>query len=186
MSNPVAPPPPHGGGSVPPPPPGYGPQPPEQGFGPAPEQGSGPTPEQGFGPAPEQPAKKRGPGRTIAKIAIGLLVVLVIAGLKFGVAKGISEAFFGDKAADAKVGDCIAEMPSVAVGEQKDADAKIVPCTSGDAAYTVVGRVNDQTEAQAQQAKGCEQYFKEGEEFSVYSSIPRGGKGYLLCLRAKA
>lgn len=186
MSNPVGPPPPGNGPVPPPPPPGFGgapqpgqgfgtaPQSPDQGFGAAPQ-----PPEQGFGAAPAPAKKKRG---KLAKIVGFIVVALVIAGLKFGV----GSLLFGDKAADAKVGDCIAATAPGATGEKKEADAKVVECTAADAAYTVVGRVDDQTEAQANDAKACEQFFKEGEAYSVFSSIPEGGKGYLLCLRKKA
>lgn len=208
------PPPPPGYGTAPPPPqPGYGPAPhqgydpapqpgygpaPQQGFGPTPEPGTGSAPEQGFGPAPQSPEQGFGPapapaappkkskGKRVLGILAVILVALVVGGLKFGVASLVANAFFGDKAKDAKVGDCIAQMPSVAVGEQTEADAKVVDCTAGDAAFTVVGRVENQTQAQAKDSTECEQYVKEGEEYSVYYSIPDGGTGYLLCLKPKA
>jgi hypothetical protein len=182
VSNPVAPPPPAGDGFPPPaqgqphgavpaqgPPPG---DPAQQGFGPAPEQGFGPAPEQGVGPAPE-PKKKSAFGRIALRI-VGAIVVFVV----ILVAK---DFLFGDKAKDAAVGDCIASSQDVKVDETTEAEAKVVDCTSGDAAFTVVGRVDGETDTKS---KSCEKFFKENEEYYVYSSEAKGG--YLLCLRPKA
>ncbi|SCL19295.1 hypothetical protein GA0070624_1725 [Micromonospora rhizosphaerae] len=129
------------------------------------------------------PAKKSG-GRKVLGI-IGIIVaVIVIAGLKFGLKSFLNQ----DETVEAKAGDCIAQLPEVADGEQKDVDgAKVVECTSTEAAFTVVGRVNDQTEAQAKSGDACNQYFKEGEDGYVFSGPQRAGsKYYLLCLTKKA
>jgi hypothetical protein len=66
-------------------------------------------------------------------------------------------------------------------GKTSEADAKVVDCTSKDAAYTVVGRVNGETNTNS---KSCDQYFTdEKADYFVYSSTT--GDGYLLCLQAK-
>ncbi|MEV4494792.1 hypothetical protein AB0J84_03700 [Micromonospora arborensis] len=136
--------------------------------------------------APEQEAKKPGAKKAL-KIAGAVLVFVVVAGLKFGVASAIGNYFNKDETADAKAGDCIAELPEVTGTEQETVDgAKVVDCTSTDAAYSVVGRVNDQTKAQANADTTCEQYFKEGEQGYIYSSIEPGKTGYVLCLTKKA
>ncbi|MEU4215562.1 hypothetical protein [Actinoplanes sp. NPDC026623] len=186
MSNPVAPPPPAGDGFPPPVNQGAGAPVPSQPFGAPPaegqpfgdpaQQGFGSAPQQGFGtPAafPAEPKKKSGVGGIVLRIGGGLLVaVILLVGKTF---------FFGDEAKDAVVGDCIAAMKDVKVDEETDARAEIADCTSKDAAYTVVGRVDGETDTKS---KSCEKYFKENEEYYVYSSTASGG--YLLCLRPKA
>ncbi|MGW3893171.1 LppU/SCO3897 family protein [Micromonospora chokoriensis] len=140
-------------------------------------------------PAPDaaKPEAEKSGGKKALGIIGAILAVVVIAGLKFGVASAIGNYFNKDETADAKVGDCIAELPEVTGTEQEEADgAKVVSCTSTDAAYTVVGRVNDQSQAQAQAGTACDQFFKEGEEGYVFSSIEPGKTGYVLCLTKKA
>ncbi|MFK4242292.1 hypothetical protein ACI2KV_05385 [Micromonospora chokoriensis] len=140
-------------------------------------------------PAPDEakPEAEKSGGKKALGIIGAILAVIVIAGLKFGVASAIGNYFNKDETADAKVGDCIAELPEVTGTEQEEVDgAKVVSCTSTDAAYTVVGRVNDQSQAQAQAGTACDQFFKEGEEGYVFSSIEPGKTGYVLCLTKKA
>jgi hypothetical protein len=163
VSNPVAPPP-ANEGAVPPPA--------NQGFGAAPAG----QPQQGFGDAPPafpaEPAKKKSAaGRIILRIVLALAVAVI------GVV--VKQTLFGDKAKDAAVGDCIAA--SKVKDEKTDPKAKVVDCTSTDAAYTVVARVNGETDVNS---KSCDKYFKEGEQLAVYASDADGG--YLLCLKPKS
>jgi hypothetical protein len=133
-------------------------------------------------PVPPAPAKKKSP---VKKIVSVLAVIAVAVAVKFGVSAVLGGG--EDKAAEAKVGDCLAALPEVAVGEEENApNAKVVECTSTEAAYNVVGRIENQTEAQAKANTDCEQYAAEGEEYSIYYAIPVGGTGYLLCLKPKA
>ncbi|RZU73317.1 hypothetical protein EV384_1719 [Micromonospora kangleipakensis] len=113
-----------------------------------------------------------------------ILAVLVVGGLK-GAWKVYQNR---DETAQAKVGDCIAQLPEIKGDGQEHADdAKVVECTSTDAAFTVVGRVDDQNEEQAKSGDACGQYFKEGEDGYVFSGAQRSGeKYYLLCLTKKA
>jgi hypothetical protein len=201
VSNPVAPPPPPGGAYPPPanqgfgaaptpgyPQPGY-PQPgyPQQGQAGYPQgqagfpQGQPPPgyPQQGFGDAPGAPPakKKSAAGKLLLRIGGAVLVAIVIFGLK--------SFFFSatDKAKDAAVGDCIASSKQVATDkDETDASAKVVDCGSADAAFTVVGRVNGETDIKS---KSCDHFFKENEQFFVYAA-DNGASGYLLCLRPKA
>lgn len=171
MSNPVAPPPPTNEGAAPPPA--------DQGFGAAPAAPPAPgAPQQGFGDAPATfpvaPVKKK---NGALKIVLRIVLIIVIAIVGYVV----KDALFGDKAKNAAVGDCIAAPKNVAVGKETDADAEVVDCTSTKAAYTVKGRVNGETSTSS---KSCDQYFKEEEEFAIYSSSADGG--YLLCLAPKA
>lgn len=145
---------------------------------------SQPTPAQ---PQPVEPEAKKSGGKKALGIAGAILAVVVIAALKFGVASAIGNFFNKDETADAKTGDCIAELPEITGTEQEKVDgAKVVECTSTDAAYSVVGRVDGQSEAQAKADTTCTQYFKEGQEGYIYSSIEPGKTGYVLCLTKKA
>jgi hypothetical protein len=96
-----------------------------------------------------------------------LIAVVVIAGL-----------FFGDEAADAAVGDCIASTEEIRVFAKTEASAKVVDCKSADAAFTVVGRVEGESDTESM---SCQQYFKQDEQYFVYAS--KAGKGFLLCMR---
>jgi len=132
-------------------------------------------------PAPSE-AKKSGAKKALGIIGT-ILVIVVIAGLKFGIGSFLNK----DETADAKAGDCIAELPEITGTEQeKVSGAKVVECTSTDAAYNVVGRVEDQTEAQAKADTACNQFFKEDDEGYIFSSIAPGKTGYVLCLTKKA
>ncbi|MFI1192113.1 hypothetical protein ACH4T9_02365 [Micromonospora sp. NPDC020750] len=134
-----------------------------------------------------EPEKKRSVGRKVLGVVGVLLAVGVVAALKFGVGSAVATAFDKDGTADAKTGDCLAELPDVAEGERKDASgAEVVACTSSQAAYTVVGRVNGQTEAQARTGKACEPFLQPGQEGYFFYNIKPGSTGYLLCLTRKA
>jgi hypothetical protein len=190
VSNPVAPQPPVGDGTQPPANQGFGSAPaPGQPYGappaggqpygapPVPGQPYGdPAAQQGFGgPAafPPEPKKKSAVGRVILRVVGAIVVGIIILVVR--------DQFFGDKAKDAAVGDCIASSADVKVNEETEAEAKVVDCASADAAFTVVGRVEGETDTNS---KSCEKFFKENEEYFVYGSS--AGGGYLLCLRPKA
>ncbi|WP_240639064.1 LppU/SCO3897 family protein [Micromonospora ureilytica] len=133
----------------------------------------------------ESKAEKSGSKKALGIIG-AILAIVVIAGLKFGVASAIGNFFNKDETADAKTGDCIAELPEVTGTEQEEVDgAKVVECTSTDAAYNVVGRVDGQSEAQAKADTTCTQFFTEGQEGYIFSSIEPGKTGYVLCLTKK-
>ncbi|WP_433266896.1 LppU/SCO3897 family protein [Micromonospora vinacea] len=137
-------------------------------------------------PQAAEPKAEKSGGKKVLGIVGAILAVVVIAGLKFGVASAIGNYFNKDETADAKTGDCIAELPEVTGTEQEEVDgAKVVECTSTDAAYNVVGRVDGQSEAQAKADTTCTQFFKENEEGYIFSSIEPGKTGYVLCLTKK-
>ncbi|WP_328849390.1 hypothetical protein [Micromonospora zamorensis] len=134
----------------------------------------------------EPEAKKSGTKKALGIVG-AILAIVVVAGLKFGLASAIGGYFNKDETADAKAGDCIAELPEVTgTGQEKVDGAKVVECTSTDAAYTVVGRVNDQSEAQAKAGTACDSFFQNDEEGYIFSSIEPGKSGYVLCLTKKA
>ncbi|MET8119142.1 hypothetical protein [Micromonospora sp. NPDC005189] len=145
------------------------------------------TAPQPTAPQPVEPEAKKSGAKKALGIVGAILAIVVVAGLKFGVASAIGNYFNKDETAAAKAGDCIAELPEVTGTEQEEVDgAKVVECTSTDAAYNVVGRVDDQTEAQAKADTACNQYLKEDEEGYIFSSIEPGKTGYVLCLTKKA
>ncbi|MFI6268261.1 LppU/SCO3897 family protein [Micromonospora zamorensis] len=134
----------------------------------------------------EPEAKKSGTKKALGIVG-AILAIVVVAGLKFGLVSAIGGYFNKDETADAKAGDCIADLPEVTGTKQEKADgAKVVECTSTDAAYTVVGRVNDQSEAQAKAGTACDSFFQNDEEGYIFSGIERGKSGYVLCLTKKA
>lgn len=133
-------------------------------------------------PVPVPPPAKKSPVKKIVSVLV-VIVVAVVVKVSLGT---VLAGVFGDedKTAEAKVGDCLAALPEVAEGEEKAApNAKIVDCTSTEAAYNVVGRIDDQTEAQAAASTDCAQYAAEGEEYATFYTIPPGGTGYVLCLK---
>ncbi|MFG2099065.1 hypothetical protein ACIBXA_23225 [Micromonospora echinaurantiaca] len=138
-------------------------------------------------PPPAEPESKKSGGKKVLGVVGAIVVFLVIAGLKFGLGTAIGNFLNKDETAEAKAGDCIAELPEITGTEEEEVDnAKVVDCTSTEAVYNVVGRVDGQTEAQAKTGEACEQYIKEGEDGYVFYSIEPGKKGYLLCLTKKA
>jgi hypothetical protein len=95
---------------------------------------------------------------------------------------GLKSAFLGSNdAQEAKAGDCIKSDKDVSQKETTRTGAEVVECSSADAAFTVVARVDGESSVES---KSCDKYFKENEEFYVYGSASSGG--YLLCLRPKA
>ncbi|SCF36386.1 hypothetical protein GA0074695_6113 [Micromonospora viridifaciens] len=114
-------------------------------------------------------------------IGAALLVGLLI---RVGPGGDLGDLFGdGDRTAGAKVGDCVAELPWVAGVEAKPAnDARAVRCGSADAAYAVVGRVQDPAAARNRSANACEPYFRPGDDGYVLYRVGDDGDGYLLCL----
>jgi hypothetical protein len=109
-----------------------------------------------------------------------LVALVVLALVVVGVAR-FALLGDGDRAQDAKTGDCIASDEEVAAGGNTKTGAKIVDCGSPDARFTVVARVNGETDVES---KSCDNLFKPDEHFYRYASD--AGGGYLLCLRPKA
>ncbi|MFG1902597.1 LppU/SCO3897 family protein [Micromonospora carbonacea] len=151
--------------------------------------------EPGTGAAEQQDGQAEGgqaePRRSVVRKVVGvvaaLLAVGVVAALKFGLGGAVATALDEDATAKAKTGDCLAELPDVAEGERKDArGAEVVACTSTEAVYTVVGRLDGQTEAQARTGEACEPFLQPGQAGYFFYNIKPGSTGYLLCLTRKA
>lgn len=118
------------------------------------------------------PPSRRGLKVTLA--VAGVLAVLVA--LVFGVLM-LRE----DRTKDARTGDCIASDEQVSRDDTTQTGARIVDCASSEADFTVVARVDGQTDLDGD---ACQTYFRtEGEQYFVYASDT--GDGYLLCLKAK-
>lgn len=129
-------------------------------------------------PAPE-PARKSGRKKVLGIVG-AIVAFLVVAGLKFGLGTVLGGT---DETAEAKAGDCIGELSTISSDEMEAVDGgKVVDCASAEARYKVVGRVEDQTEAQAESGEACDQFFQENEEYYILSTITPGKTGYLLCL----
>jgi hypothetical protein len=125
------------------------------------------------------PPAKPGRGRLIGTVGV-VVAVLVAAGLWFG----LSGTLHQDKAAKAKVGDCVAANGQVPTDTGKDTNstAEVVDCTASNAAYQVVGRVDGEHDTES---KSCDQYFTNDQvDHFIYAST--SGKGFLLCLEARA
>ncbi|ABP53374.1 LppU/SCO3897 family protein [Salinispora tropica] len=136
------------------------------------------TPAGAPAPAPE-PVRKSGRKKVLGIVG-AIVAFLVIAGLKFGIGTVLSGT---DETAEAKAGDCIAELPTTIGDELEEVDGgKVVDCASAEATYKVVGRADDQTEEQAASGEACDQFFQENEEYYVFSNVMPGKTGYLLCL----
>lgn len=120
--------------------------------------------------------------KQIARIGGGV-VIAVIAAVVLAVLRGV---LGGDnETAEAHQGDCIADLPQVEAGQQVEANnAKVVDCTSADARYSVVGRVDGVTAKQTsgENSTVCAPYIDAGAE-TIYYAISAGGKGYALCLK---
>jgi hypothetical protein len=133
-----------------------------------------------------EPARRSAAGRVLM-VTAALVAVGVVAALKFGLGATVANALAPDGTAKAKAGDCLAELPDVAQGESKDArGAEVVTCTSTEAVYTVVGRVNGQTEEEARTGRSCEQFLQPEQEGYFFYNIKPGSTGYLLCLTRRA
>jgi hypothetical protein len=111
------------------------------------------------------PAPKRR-GRQL--VWIGVIVVVVLALV------GISVFLNRNSPSGAKVGDCVHKTGTDSI--------EVVACTDKNAEFTVVGRVEDQTQVQAG-LSSCDPY---PDADQVFWSGEEGGTGYVLCLATKA
>ncbi|SBT54641.1 LppU/SCO3897 family protein [Micromonospora narathiwatensis] len=141
-------------------------------------------PEIDDAPAPPPPSRL-GAVLGVVVLLLGVAAAMLV-GLLIRVGPGgdLRDVFAGgDGTAEAKAGDCVAELPRVAGVEAKPADdARVVPCGSADAAYKVVGRVQDPAAARSRSANACEPYFRPGDDGYVLYRVGDDGDGYLLCL----
>ncbi|TDB72707.1 hypothetical protein [Micromonospora sp. KC723] len=119
-------------------------------------------------------------------VVAAVVGLLVVAALKFGAAEALADLLRPNPVQRAGAGDCLTELPQVSGAEERTVrDVAVVDCGSAEAAYTVVGRVPEQTQEQARSGKACEQFVAPGQDGYVFYNIPPGEKGYLLCLTKK-
>lgn len=117
---------------------------------------------------------------TVLGVVAVLVGTLVVLGLRYDVA---GRLLAPDRAAAARVGDCLARLPDVAeTGQHRSATARVVDCSSPEAIYGVVGRLDGQSAERARDGRQCETFVARGGTYYTYSSVPPGGTGYLLCL----
>lgn len=124
--------------------------------------------------APAEPEKKGGVGKKIAAIVGVIVVIAVVAVVKMGF-REVLALVTGD-ATKAEVGDCITDT-------QDPNDSKIVDCSKPEAAFKVVGIVDDKTQAEAD--KSCEPYptaEKYMFQWEGSSTATDTTKGQVLCL----
>ncbi|MFC4070822.1 DUF3824 domain-containing protein [Actinoplanes subglobosus] len=164
-------PPPNTGGQFPPPNAGA------PGF-PPPNAGAPGFPPSAPAPFPGSEGKPKGKFAKKALSILGTIVIVgIIAAIKFGIGSALSE----DPTKDAKAGDCIGVSQEVKE-TTTEVEAKIVECSSSDAKYSVLGRVEG---IKDEESPACDDIIntglKEGEEGAVIAS--QEGDGYLLCLK---
>ncbi|WBB77437.1 hypothetical protein O7606_14180 [Micromonospora sp. WMMD882] len=117
---------------------------------------------------------------TVLGVVAALVGALVLVGLRYDVAGRLLAV---DPTADARAGDCLGALPEVAEsGGRRAARAQVVACSSAEAAYDVVGRVDGLTREQVGDDRRCEPFVAAGGTYYTYSSLPDDGSGYLLCL----
>ncbi len=131
-----------------------------------------PAGDTAYAPAARPPAANKK-----QKILVRILIAVVVAIAVFAL-KGVF--FGGDSTGDAKAGDCISSDKAVSDEGTTETGADVVECSSGDAAFTVVARVDGES---SPQSKSCDKFFQPSEEFFVFAS--NSGDGYVLCLRPR-
>ncbi|MBW6432522.1 hypothetical protein KZ829_02040 [Actinoplanes hulinensis] len=127
-------------------------------------------PPPGFPPAEAAPRKNKALGKVLGVLGAIVVIVVVV------VIKILISSLLGDATADAKTGDCVSIGKDLGA-EVSETTAEVVDCSSGEAGYTIVGRVEGTTDVTG---TACDQYFKEGD-----NAVILAGDDYLLCVVAK-
>jgi Tfp pilus assembly protein FimV len=127
--------------------------------------------------APAPPKKKRG---LLTGAVFGLIVLVLVAAI--GVL--VYLRLYADPTKNATAGNCLADLPIVAVGEDREVtNVRVVDCGDAAATHVVEARIDNKTEAEAKSASVCEAY---PSSTFIYRAVPQGGTGYVLCLRELA
>jgi hypothetical protein len=107
----------------------------------------------------------------------GSIIAVIVIALISAVGYLVYQRFYADATRDAVAGHCLADLPSVSIGEDKAVDqARIVACDDPAASYVVQGRVEGLTAEQARDVQVCRPF--QGSTFIYRPSRP----GYVLCL----
>jgi len=141
--------------------------------------GDAPAPTQTFGEAPvgtpaaPAPAKSRSALRIVGGIVVALLLLGVIA--TFVVMRFLNS----NPTASVGVGDCLANVPTVAEGETREVtDARAVECTDPAATHKVEGRYDDKTAQESTEVCAAHPTAN----FIITTADDNGSRGYVLCL----
>ncbi|AEV81835.1 Annexin A11 [Actinoplanes sp. SE50] len=146
----------------------------------APGESAYPPPGAAAFPAP-QPAPKKSFGKKLLGVLGTIVVLIVIAAVKFGIGFGVSKALSGDPTKDAKVGNCISVDDKLS-DKETETKADIVDCSKSDAKFIVVGRVDGVNDVNS---TACDKYFTEKDKDPAILSSPSDSKNkYLLCVKA--
>jgi hypothetical protein len=157
----------------------YGPPPGPQGqFGQAPQGQFGPAPQGQFGAPPpgypQPPARKK---RGAARIVVPIVSVIVL-----GVIAIVVYVASRSSPVHAKVGDCLKGTAITSTTAQDAGDVKIVACTSTDAKYKVVGKVDNKSKTQFTTDDAiCQPYVAAGATTALWGQTS-GENGFVLCL----
>ena len=129
-------------------------------------------------PAPaESTARPRRKWRVLAGVVFGLLVVVLLAAIGWLV----YQRLYADPTRNAVAGNCLADLPIVAIGEDREVpSARVVDCGDASATHIVEARINNKTEAEAKNQEVCKAF---PDTTFIYRAVPQGGTGYVLCLK---
>jgi hypothetical protein len=133
-------------------------------------------------PTPAVPVETQGglaaqQRRKRSGVVAGSIIAIVVIVLLSAVGYLVYQRFYADATRDAVAGHCLADLPSVAIGEDKAVDQpRIVDCDDPTASYVVQGRVEGLTAEQARDVQVCRPF--QGSTFIYRPSRP----GYVLCL----
>ncbi len=109
-------------------------------------------------------------------VGLGVVAVLLLGAIGYAV----WDRFFADPLRNAVAGHCLAGLPIVEAGEDREVGrARIVHCTDSAAVYLVEGRLDGVTEEQSRDREICRGYRQATD---IYRAVPPGGTGYVLCL----
>ena len=118
-------------------------------------------------------ASKRGVLRVVGGIVVALLLVAII-----GVFL-VVRLFNSNPTSDVAVGDCLANVPTVAEGETREVtDARTVDCADPAATHKVEGRYEDKTAEESKEV--CASHPT--ASFMITTADDSGSRGYVLCL----
>ncbi len=127
--------------------------------------------------APAPPKKKRG---LLTGAVFGLIVLVLVAAI--GVL--VYLRLYADPTKNAVAGNCLADLPIVTVGEDREVTSvRVVDCGDAAATHVVEARIDNKTEAEAKSVSVCEAY---PSSTFIYRAVPQGGTGYVLCLKELA